>query len=464
MSKVILFFSIFLISITALSLERVVRDNEIPIEELNDMLLNAVYKGNLDSVKILLQKGANANATDLRNISALIYAVQGGYDSIVEVLAENGADLNHKGYLRRTALFEASRFNYFHIAEYLVLKGAEINSGDIYGNTALFYAVANANFFMADMLIFYGANVNHKNNKQASPLHIASWYGQLEIAGLLIEAGSDVDAADRHGNSPLIVAVMSYNIDMAWYLIESGADIVSLNNEFHDIFSIAAFNKDYEMFDFLASYNVKPEDYPHKYKSPAGISYLRNDKELKRLISKHKEFKPKGLYITHFVYEPTFHFSNNEFMVGAQVGFFESRLGFNLLLGYESRIDHKKVLVAESEDLSYQYWEKRRIWHLALNKEHSFYLGNFVAGFHYGIKGAYTYGSYRGSENYPESRFLAAPFAGVFIGNEWFRIKSEYEYFDIKQPSIPKNRYSIGVSFKIPIRSINFTESNYSVF
>ncbi len=464
MSKVILFFSFLLLGYNAISTANALSDNDYSIEELNDLLLNAVYKGQVDSVKVLLKLGASPNAVDGRNISALIYAVQGGYDSIVEILVDQGADINYKGYLRRSALFEASRFNFFHIAEYLAVKGAEINATDLYGNTALYYAVANANFFMADMLIFYGADVNHSNNRQASPLHIASWYGQMEIAGLLIESGSYIDADDKNGNTPLIVAVMTYNIEMAWYLIESGADIVSLNNEYHDIFSISAINRDYELFDFLASYNVKPEDYPEKYKSPAGIAFIRNDNELKKLIKKHKEFKPKGLYITHFVYEPTFHFSNNEFMVGAQAGFFESRLGMTFMIGFESRIEHKRVLVEIDNNLFYQYWENRRVWYALLNKQHTFYFGEFHTGFQYGIKGAYTYGSYRGSDISPDSRFLAAPFAGIFIGNEWFRIKSEYEYFDLKQPSIPKNRYSIGVSFKIPIRSINFTESSYSVY
>jgi ankyrin repeat protein len=466
MSKVIFFLSLFSICFNAYSKVTSLNNKDsLSTFELNELLLYAVYEEKVDSVRTLINLGADANSVDYRNNSALIYAAQSGNEEITKSLLNSGAEVNHKGYLKRTALFEAARFNHFHIAELLILNNAEIDADDYYGNTALYYAIANANFFFADMLIFYGADVNYSNKRDRTPLHTACWYGQVEIAGLLIEAGADIDAIEMHGNTPLIISVMTYNIEMAWYLIESGADIVSINNEFHDIFSIAAYNKDYELFDFLASYNVKPEDYPDKYKSPYGIYILKNDKQLKSLISPYKEFKPKGLYFTHFLFEPTFHFNTNEFMFGVQAGILESRFGFGFLGGFQSRITPKRVLVHQYENLYNQYWEDRKVWHVSIFKKHNiFNNGNVIAGIQYGVKGAYTYGSYSGSSQRPDSKFLAIPYGGLFIGNNWIRLNAGYDYMNYGQQDIPVHRFSIGAKFMLPLFDIGYRAVDYSVF
>jgi ankyrin repeat protein len=465
MSKVIFFLSLFSICFNAYSKVGFQNKDSLSYSELNELLLYAIYEKNVDSVATLINLGANANFVDYRENSALTYAAQSGSEEITSILLNRGAYVNHKGYLDRTPLFEAARFNHFHIAELLILNNAEIDADDYYGNTALYYAIANANFFFADMLIFYGADVNHNNNRGRTPLHIASWYGQIEIAGLLIEAGADIDAVDAQGNTPLITAVLANNIEMVWYIAESGANIIALNNSNCDVFSIAALNNDYELFEFLLNYQIIPSNYPEKFKSPYGIHILNNDKQLKSLISPYKEFKPKGLYFTHFLFEPNFHFNTNEFMFGVQAGILESRFGLGFLAGFQSRLAHKSVLVYQNDNMYTQYWEDRKIWNVSLLKKHNIYNdGNVLAGIQYGIKGAYTYGSYRGSDNNPESFFAAIPFAGVFIGNNWVQLNSGYEYFDTGQPSIPKNRYSIGVMFKMPIHNVSYTSVNYSVY
>ncbi|MFW5792833.1 MAG: ankyrin repeat domain-containing protein [Bacteroidota bacterium] len=464
MSKVIFFLSLSALcfSTIAMSFGRSLDDE--PANEFNEDLLMAIYNGNVDSVAILLEHEASPNSTDYLGNSALIYAVQGGYEEIVVLLIDAGADIDYKGYLGRSPIIEAARFNYFSVAEILCSANADVNAEDSYGNTALFYASAFGEFYLTDLLIFYGANVNHKNKKEITSLHIACWYGHPEIAGLLLDYGAEINAADEFGNTPLLVTAFASDINMLWYMIESGADLLMLNNDNLDVFTIAAFKRDYEMFEFLLEYEIIPEQYPNKYYSPAGIALFYEDRQLLNIISEHKFLKPKGLYFTHMVYEPLFHFNNNEFMFGAQGGIFESRFDVALSLGFQSRINPRQILIEKDENVFVQYWEIRRHWFVSLEKQHTLLRFNeFRFGFNYGIRGAYTYGSYRGTESNPVNKFLAAPSAGVFVGSSWLRLSFKYEYMPLMQNNISNNRYNIGLQFKIPLYNLDYYNTHYYI-
>lgn len=59
-------------------------------------LITAINKQNIESVKILLQNGADVNWEDGFNTTALMYAASNGNISIIKYLLEGGADIKHK--------------------------------------------------------------------------------------------------------------------------------------------------------------------------------------------------------------------------------------------------------------------------------------------------------------------------------------------------------------------------------
>jgi ankyrin repeat protein len=54
-------------------------------------LMRAAYDGSADTVKTLLGRGANVNARDLSDATALTMAIAGGRDEIERLLKEAGA-------------------------------------------------------------------------------------------------------------------------------------------------------------------------------------------------------------------------------------------------------------------------------------------------------------------------------------------------------------------------------------
>jgi len=65
-------------------------------EELNSHLFEAVKAGNLEQVKILVEKGADVNARDQNKTAALFYAISSGYKNIEMFLVDKGAVLSDR--------------------------------------------------------------------------------------------------------------------------------------------------------------------------------------------------------------------------------------------------------------------------------------------------------------------------------------------------------------------------------
>ena len=71
-------------------------------------------------------------------------ASERGHLDIVKCLIEKGADVNAKDEDEETALHLASEEGHLEIVQYLIEKGADINAKDCYGQTAL-YLVSEQN-------------------------------------------------------------------------------------------------------------------------------------------------------------------------------------------------------------------------------------------------------------------------------------------------------------------------------
>src|SRR4051794_38541754 len=62
--------------------------------DLNEDLLTAANKGDVESVEALLAKGADANAKNSYGASALFFAADKGHLAVVKLLLEKKADVN----------------------------------------------------------------------------------------------------------------------------------------------------------------------------------------------------------------------------------------------------------------------------------------------------------------------------------------------------------------------------------
>ncbi|MCK4935754.1 MAG: ankyrin repeat domain-containing protein [Elusimicrobiales bacterium] len=106
-------------------------------ENNNTLLHIACNCGYLGIVKLLIEKGININAKDNNNITPLLNASNHGHTEIVKLLLSKGADANIKGIHNTTPLHVASAGGYLEIVKLLTAKGADINARSDSGLTGL---------------------------------------------------------------------------------------------------------------------------------------------------------------------------------------------------------------------------------------------------------------------------------------------------------------------------------------
>jgi ankyrin repeat protein len=157
--------------------------------------------------------------------STLVHkATSNDHKEVAELLIAKGADVNAKDVKGQTPLHAAVTFGWKDMVELLIAKGADVNAKDSeFGDGALARAAKNGLKDIAELLIAEGGNVNAGNEFSETPLHEAAGNGRIEVVELLIAKGADVNAKDSNGETPLHLAKKADRMDIADLLIKHGA-------------------------------------------------------------------------------------------------------------------------------------------------------------------------------------------------------------------------------------------------
>ena len=238
-------------------LEQVNTNNIKPI--INTELIEAIQNGNLEIVKLLIEKGADINDTfevkigyNTYYMTPLIYSSYLGNLSLVKYLVENGANVNAKGKYGDMALGTALEKGHLEIVKYLIEHGADINAKGKYGDTALKVASEKGHLEMVNYLVEHGADVNTKGKYDDTALRTASEKGHLEIVKYLAEHRADVNAESKYGDTALGTALEKENLEMVKYLVGKGADINAESRYGNTALEIALEKENWGMVKYLA--------------------------------------------------------------------------------------------------------------------------------------------------------------------------------------------------------------------
>lgn len=174
-----------------------------PYSTLQDDLLEAIDRENVQLVGLLLKAGANpdrryeqpAANVGFRSATPFYLAVWSGDRALVAELLAAGADVNVvETETCMTPLMVAAREGYFDIVRLLLENGADVNArycwyrGGVNG-TALGLAAEAGHLDIVCLLLDFAADPNIKDNYWGSPTQRAARSDRVEVLRLLLARG-----------------------------------------------------------------------------------------------------------------------------------------------------------------------------------------------------------------------------------------------------------------------------------
>ena len=184
----------------------------------------ASAQGQLETVELLLDQGANIDARTLILCTPLHHACIERQASVVKKLLERGAKVDSKDKHGSTPLYYASELGFVDIMKILVAAGANIDCKNNFGNPPLFGAINFKNLEAEEFLLRIGAKLPELMFGGTTELHQAVIYNDLKKIEKLVANGVDINLQSIHGETVLHFAAESRE-HMVDPLISLGADV-----------------------------------------------------------------------------------------------------------------------------------------------------------------------------------------------------------------------------------------------
>ena len=181
---------------------------------------------------LLLQAGANPNASDRTSRTALMKVGEGPAAlAITRFLLNAGADVNAEDAEGTTVLVAAIRRGDRVLVQELLQRGAAVN--DQRGERALEEAAYTNKADLVRLLLEKGANAKGfgRQTYHMTILMRAAQYGYVTVVDGLLAFGADVNATDDLGETALLwTTTSSKKADMIQFLLAKGAHVNAQNN------------------------------------------------------------------------------------------------------------------------------------------------------------------------------------------------------------------------------------------
>ncbi|ELW67519.1 Protein TANC2 [Tupaia chinensis] len=304
------------------------------------------HLGYTEMVALLLEFGANVDASSESGLTPLGYAAAAGYLSIVMLLCKKRAKVDHldkngqcalvhaalRGHLEvvkfliqcdwtmagqqqgvfkkshaiQQALIAAASMGYTEIVSYLLdlpekdeeeVERAQINSFDsLWGETALTAAAGRGKLEVCRLLLEQGAAVAQPNRRGAVPLFSTVRQGHWQIVDLLLTHGADVNMADKQGRTPLMMAASEGHLGTVDFLLAQGASIALMDKEGLTALSWACLKGHLSVVRSLVDNGAATDHADKNGRTPLDLAAFYGDAEVVQFLVDH------GAMIEHVDY------------------------------------------------------------------------------------------------------------------------------------------------------------------
>ncbi|KAI0225815.1 hypothetical protein LSAT2_023448 [Lamellibrachia satsuma] len=199
----------------------------------------ALYKEQMHAFELILFHRCTKHQLDLNKLSKdekqrveppLVTTCRLGNEDAVRMLVARGADLEATDNFQHTALWMATRQRHTGLVRFLVENGACVNPSIMWTHSPLYFAVkySSKRRQIAKILIQNGGNVNTHNGP--SLLYCAIVQGNIDVAKLVVAAGYHV-SKDCTLRTEFNAGTLTRNSDLIAWLREELCSPISLQRQ-----------------------------------------------------------------------------------------------------------------------------------------------------------------------------------------------------------------------------------------
>lgn len=413
-------------------------------------LLVAAHKRYSSEVLRLLNKGADVNTNTYEGVTPLMYAADNGDMQTTRILVLNGADINRKPHNGVTALLSSTFINHLDIAEFLIRNGANINDPDAQGVSPLMYAVIYNYPVLCNMLIYYGADIHQTDNEGNNTLILAVFINNPEIVEVFLDQNANVNSEDKNGFTPLMLATQNGDTAIMNLLINKQADLNAKNKYGNTALSLAVKNGHIEAVNLLIRNETGQHSVYNGKDNLRDLAKKFNHKNMVGILKKHGFRGTIAPNLDIYSIGTGFNLNFNDFLIGVDAGIQDTKYNIRANLSFYTRPFSKRILLQDSEDIYFQFWENRSLVSVGFEKLFSIksFKNNRFFAITIGMDGIFTYGrNYRGSIREPDKEFKISPTLGLIWRMDYLQVVAKYSRLDLDTFKVSPHRAIIGVQY-----------------
>ena len=170
---------------------------EFDEEKASGELCELARKGDLESIRLLLQCKCSVDAMDYDKRSCLHLAASEGNVLIVEALLDAGATINVTDRWDGTPLADAVRHGHRQVADMIYKRNGDIGFDEARAAGELCELARKGDLERLKMLLSCGCEVGSADYDKRTALHLAASEGNMTIVAELMAHSKDVSFKDR---------------------------------------------------------------------------------------------------------------------------------------------------------------------------------------------------------------------------------------------------------------------------
>jgi ankyrin repeat protein len=192
----------------------------------------AAFTGDYDLMELLLNSGVDPTLRNKRGKIPIDYVSFGKNPRVFELFLEKDKNcLQERTSDGATLMHMATSAADTAGLSFLLARGLDINARDNRGATVVHYAMDCRELPVIDYLRRHGADLDAPENLGFTPLFHAVLLQSSEYTLYLTRYGANVNHATREGYTPLMLAARQDNIAMTELLLSKGADPLAVSKE-----------------------------------------------------------------------------------------------------------------------------------------------------------------------------------------------------------------------------------------